>query len=63
MTTEEILKYGLEVFNNEETKFNNWLDKSNISLGNKKPRFLLLSEKGSKEVLNCLNRIEYGNLA
>ncbi len=61
MTTEKILKFGEEVFNSKE-KFESWLDKNNISLGNKKPRFLLLSEKGSKEVLNCLNRIEYGNL-
>lgn len=61
MITEEILKFGLEVFNNEENKFERWLDSNNISLGNRKPRFLLLSEKGNKEVLNCLNRIEYGN--
>ena len=62
MTTEEILKFGEEVFNSKE-KFERWLDKSNIYLGDRRPRFLLLSEKGSKEVLNCLNRIEYGNLA
>lgn len=60
MTTEEILKFGLEVFNNEEEKFERWLDKSNRSLGDKVPRFLLLSEEGRKEVLNCLYRIEYG---
>lgn len=61
MTTQEILDYGLIVFNNEKLKFESWLYESNISLGNKKPRFLLLSIKGRKEVLDCLNRIEYGN--
>lgn len=63
MNTQEMLEYGLKVFNNEETKFQSWLDKPNISLNNKTPRFLLLSDKGCKEVLQCLNRIEYGNYA
>lgn len=58
---QEILKFGLEVFNNEETKFNHWLETVNISLGNKTPNSLLYSDKGCKEVLHCLNRIEYGN--
>lgn len=63
MNKQEILEYGLEVFNAEEIKFQSWLDKSNISLNNKIPRILLLSDKGCKEILQCLNRIEYGNYA
>lgn len=62
-SVQEILKYGIEVFNNEEAKFNRWLDKPNISLNNRTPRFLLLSNKGCKEVLNCLNRIEHSNFS
>ena len=63
MITQEILDYGLSVFNNEKLKFEKWLDESNISLNNKKPRSLLFSNKGCKEVLDCLNRIEYGNFS
>lgn len=58
---QEILKFGLEVFNNEETKFNHWLDEVNISLGSVTPNSLLLSKDGCEEVLKCLYRIEYGN--
>lgn len=60
---QEIINYGLEVFNNEEDKFYRWLDKPNISLNNKIPKMLLLSDKGCKEVLQCLNRIKTGNYA
>lgn len=63
MAAQEIISYGLKVFNNEENKFYNWLDKSNISLNNRMPSRLLLSDKGCKEVLQCLNRIEFGNYA
>ena len=63
MTTQEILDYGLEVFNNEKIKFESWLDKPNISLNNKKPKALILSDRGRKEVLDCLNRIEYSNFS
>lgn len=61
MTVEEILKFGLGVFNNEGDKFERWLDKDNISINGRKPRILLLSDKGCKEVLDCLIRIEYSN--
>lgn len=60
---QEIISYGVGAFNNEEDKFYSWLDKANISLNNKIPRNLLLSDKGCKEVLDCLNRIETGNYA
>jgi uncharacterized protein (DUF2384 family) len=60
METQELLEFGLSVFNNEEDKFERWLDKVNISLGGKTPRFLIFSAKGRKEVEDCLVRIEYG---
>lgn len=63
MITQEMLDYGLEVFNNEKIKFESWLDKPNISLNNKKPKDLILSDRGRKEVLDCLNRIEYSNFS
>ena len=59
----ELLDFGIEVFNNEEEKFQNWLKKQNISLGGNSPESLLDSVTGIQEVKNCLNRIEYGNLA
>ncbi len=59
----ELLDFGLEVFNNEEDKFQRWLKKQNIALGGNTPESLLDSITGIQEVKNCLNRIEYGNLA
>ena len=59
----ELVDFGIEVFNNEEAKFQRWLKKQNISLGGNSPESLLDSTTGIQEVKNCLNRIEFGNLA
>lgn len=59
----ELLDFGIDVFNNEEDKFQRWMKKENISLGGNSPESLLDSTTGIQEVKNCLNRIEYGNLA
>lgn len=59
----ELFDFGIEVFNNEEEKFQRWMKKQNISLGGNSPESLLDSTTGIQEVKNCLNRIEYGNLA
>lgn len=59
----ELVDFGIEVFNNEEEKFQRWLKKPNIALGGNSPESLLDSTTGIQEVKNCLNRIEYGNLA
>jgi putative toxin-antitoxin system antitoxin component (TIGR02293 family) len=59
----ELLDFGIEVFNNEEDKFQRWIKKENIALGGNSPESLLDSITGIQEVKNCLNRIEYGNLA
>lgn len=59
----ELLDFGIEVFNNEEEKFQRWMKKINFSLGDNTPESLLDSVTGIQEVRNCLNRIEYGNLA
>lgn len=59
----ELFDFGLEVFNNEEAKFQRWMKKQNVSLGGNTPESLLDSVTGIQEVRNCLNRIEYGNLA
>lgn len=59
----ELVDFGIEVFNNEEKKFQRWMKKQNISLGGNSPESLLDSTTGIQEVKNCLNRIEYGNLA
>lgn len=63
MSKEEVLIFGLSVFNGEEAKFKRWLIKSNSSLDGNSPQKLLESSQGIKEVRKCLNRIEYGNLA
>ena len=59
----ELVDFGIEVFNNEEEKFQRWMKKQNISLGGNSPESFLDSITGIQEVKNCLNRIEYGNLA
>lgn len=58
----ELLDFGLEVFNDEKEKFQRWLKKPNISLGEVPPESLFDSLTGIQEVKNCLNRLEYGNL-
>jgi uncharacterized protein (DUF2384 family) len=60
---EELIDYGIEVFNKEEDKFQRWMNKPNDSLDNNTPESLLDSIIGIQEVRNCLNRIEFGNLA
>jgi putative toxin-antitoxin system antitoxin component (TIGR02293 family) len=59
----ELIDFGFEVFNQEEDKFLRWLKKPNLSLGGTTPDNLLDSTTGIQEVKNCLNRLEYGNLA
>ncbi|MFN8356716.1 MAG: antitoxin Xre/MbcA/ParS toxin-binding domain-containing protein [Spirosomataceae bacterium] len=59
----ELIDYGIEVFNNEEEKFQRWLKKPNLSLGGNTPESLLDTITGIDEVLFCLHRIEFGNFA
>lgn len=59
----ELIDFGIEVFNREEEKFQRWLKKQNSALGGITPESLLDSISGVQEVKNCLNRLEYGNLA
>jgi putative toxin-antitoxin system antitoxin component (TIGR02293 family) len=59
----ELTDFGVEVFNDEEEKFQRWLKKPNLSLGGSTPESLLDTTTGIQEVRNALNRIEYGNLA
>jgi putative toxin-antitoxin system antitoxin component (TIGR02293 family) len=59
----ELFDFGLEVFNNEEDKFQRWMKKPNLSLGGDTPESLLDSITGMQEVKNSLNRLEFGNLA
>lgn len=59
----ELIDYGLEVFNNEEEKFQRWLKKPNLSIGGNMPENLLDTITGINEVKFSLNRLEFGNLA
>ncbi len=59
----EVLEYGNLVFNSETDKFNRWLKKTNISIGNVTPESLFDTLSGIQVVRNCLNRIEYGSFA
>lgn len=59
----ELLDYSLEVFNEEEEKFQRWLKKPNLSLGGNTPESFLDTTTGIDEVNFALNRIEFGNFA
>lgn len=59
----EVIDYGLEVFNNEEEKFQRWLKKPNPSIGGNSPESMLDTVTGINEVKFSLNRLEFGNLA
>jgi len=59
----ELIDYGLEVFNNEEEKFQRWLKKPNLSIGGNMPENMLDTITGINEVKFSLNRLEFGNLA
>lgn len=59
----ELIDYGLEVFNQEEEKFQRWLKKPNVSLGGNSPESMLDTVTGINEVRYSLNRLEFGNLA
>ena len=59
----ELIDYGLEVFNHEEEKFQRWLKKPNLSIGGSTPENMLDTMTGINEVKFSLNRLEFGNLA
>ncbi|WPO78696.1 antitoxin Xre/MbcA/ParS toxin-binding domain-containing protein [Flavobacterium sp. KACC 22761] len=59
----ELIDYGLEVFNDEEEKFQRWLKKPNLSIGGNIPENMLDTITGINEVKFSLNRLEFGNLA
>jgi putative toxin-antitoxin system antitoxin component (TIGR02293 family) len=59
----ELIDYGLEVFNNEEEKFQRWLKKPNLSLAGNAPESMLDTITGIHEVKFSLNRLDFGNLA
>lgn len=55
----DIYSYGYEVFE-DEAKFNDWIFRSNKSLGGKPPYDLLDNQYGREEVKNLIGRIDYG---
>lgn len=59
----DLIDFGLEVFNQEEEKFQRWLKKPNLSLGGNAPESMLDTITGINEVKFSLNRIEFGNFA
>ena len=60
MNKQELLEYGLMVFNNEEDKFHRWMSKPVPALENSIPNDLLDSIEGLKQVEVILHKIEYG---
>ena len=58
----QVTNKGLEVFEDDK-KFKKWLERENISLGNKKPKELLENTFGVQMLLDELGRIEHGIFA
>lgn len=63
MGKEELLEFGLRVFNYEAHKFLHWLNHPNTYLDGAFPNEMLDTEEGRKLVLKELYTIEYGNYA
>ncbi|MDP2188148.1 MAG: DUF2384 domain-containing protein [Sphingobacteriaceae bacterium] len=59
----ELLDYGNQVFNHEQSKFQRWLKKPNAALAGHTPESMLDTSTGIAEVRLCLDKIEYGNFA
>lgn len=59
----DLMNEGLSIFNGERSKFEHWLDSSNLSLNGRTPKSLFDTQTGLNEVQKCLQRIEYGNFA
>lgn len=57
MTRKDIIKYGIEVFNNKEEKFYSWYNKESKYLKQ------LPKDLNSKELKEELDKIEYGNFS
>lgn len=55
----DIYSYGYKVFE-DESKFRDWMFKSNHALGGKTPYEILNNQFGREEVKNLIGRIEYG---
>jgi putative toxin-antitoxin system antitoxin component (TIGR02293 family) len=56
---DRVLLYAEQIFQDAE-KAQQWLNRSNGSLGNKAPIEIMGTEKGCNEVLEILGRIDYG---
>ena len=56
---EKVLSYAVQVFGNQDTA-QQWLNRENPMLGNKKPIDLLNTDQGCGLVLDILGRIEEG---
>ena len=59
----ELIDFEIDVFINEEVKFQGWLNKPNLSLRGVPPIKFFDTISCINEVTFCLNRIEYGNFA
>lgn len=55
----DIYSYGYEVFE-DESRFNNWIFRSNRALGGLSPYDLLDNQYGRDEVKSLIGRIDYG---
>ncbi|MDO5655879.1 MAG: DUF2384 domain-containing protein [Flavobacteriaceae bacterium] len=60
---QELIDFGVNVFNGEEEKFQNWLKSPSIALGGVAPESLFDTNTGIEEVRKELTRIEYGIFA
>ena len=60
---QELIDFGISVFNGEEAKFQSWLKNPSVALGGISPESLFDTNTGIEEVRKELTRIEYGIFA
>ena len=54
---QKVIDYAIKVFGTKEAA-EQWLEKENLAIGNKKPISLLENDRGCEQVLDILARIE-----
>lgn len=60
---QELIDYGIEVFDNDKKKFQSWLKNPNLAMGGVTPESLFDTNTGIAEVKKELARIDYGIFA
>ena len=59
-TTQEIINFGVAIFESEEVFFD-WVNKESLAMGNRKPVDLLTTTQGQATVLGELDKLNHSS--